>query len=385
MNPVQTKSKVIPTPDFAERVKFIVLDANAFIADYWFRSPSFVLLRDFLGKSDTVLVVPRIVIEEVINHHKEEVDRLVTSVHSANRTASRLLRNYGGEKWPEAIQKCNGEDSYENFLTSQLNALKARIPEYADIPHSRIVGRDLRRRRPFQESGKGYRDTLLWESVAKDAVEKGALTVLVTKNTRDFGDPDGKLHTDLMSDIWDKRAEAADVVLCETLATFTDKYIVPFLSDRKDFAVLVEAGKVAGLKLADAADEHIDSLIEALDKDPSVMIYDPSQYEPEVDVIELPHEFEVEQASEVSDDTLLVAFKFRAVVAFTYFLPKDEYITMSDEAISQIAILDRDWNEYVMQVETDSTVEFECRLTFNTTTGEIESFEVEDVKAANDL
>lgn len=363
----------------AARPKFIVLDSNVFIADYWIRSPSFVLLRDFLKKTDATLVVPKIVIEEVVNHHAEDVGRLVTKVRSTYRDSARLLRNYKAQP-PEAIYQHDHADSYEDFILSQLKTLKARIPEYGDIPHKEIVRRDLRRRRPFQENGKGYRDTLLWESILRGATEKGALTVFVTQNTRDFADKAGDLHSDLESDIRGKGLEGSNLLLYPNLAAFTDSHVVPFLAGRKDFAMLAEAGKVRGLNLRSAVDDNYNSLVNALDKTPSVMIYDPGQYEPEVDVIELPDTFKVQQVSEVSEETLLVTFRFRAVVAFTYFLPRDEYITMSEEQIREIAILDRDWNEYVMQVESDTTVDFTCRLTFNSDSQEVESFEVESVE-----
>ncbi|MHB8486844.1 MAG: PIN domain-containing protein [Candidatus Acidiferrales bacterium] len=384
MNRTPQKSEARSAAKADVRPKLIVLDANVFIADYWLRSPSFVLLRDFLTKTDAVLIVPKIVAEEAVNHHAEDINRLMAEVRSLNRNSGRLLRSYKGQP-PETIVKHNRADSYEDFLLSQLKTLKAKIPEYREIPHSEIVRRDLRRKRPFQESGKGYRDTLLWESIVRQGTEKGALTVFITQNTRDFADSNGDLHSDLMSDIWDKRAEGTELVLCPSLPAFTDTYIVPFLVERKDFAMLVRADKVPGLNLKEATEASDDALTEAVNNSPSVMIGDPGQYEPEVDVIGDICEFDVKHASEISKDTLLIVFEFQATVAFTYFLPRDEYVTMSDDAIRGIAILDANWNEYVMQVESVCTVRFNCRLTFNSRSEEVESFEVESVEAVEDL
>src|SRR6185437_14718009 len=200
MNRTPQKSEVRSAAKADVRPKLIVLDANVFIADHWLRSPSFVLLRDFLTKTDAVLIVPKVVAEEAVNHHAVDINRLMAEVRSLNRNSGRLLRSYKGQP-PETIVKHNRTDSYEDFLLSQLKTLKAKIPEYREIPHSEIVRRDLRRKRPFQESGKGYRDTLLWESIVRQGTEKGALTVFITQNTRDFADSNGDLHSDLMSDI----------------------------------------------------------------------------------------------------------------------------------------------------------------------------------------
>ena len=364
---------------------FIVLDANVFIADYWLRSPSFVLLRDFLRKANATLVIPKVVFEEVLNHHKEDLEKVKEGIRRELRNASRLVRNIKGQDGSvrAIIQRCV-EDPYEKFLAAELEGLNARIPDYGDIPHALVVRRDLRRRKPFQESGKGYRDTLLWETIVRDCVQKEATAVFITQNTRDFCDPTGGLHKDLELDVLAKKTANARVVLCKDLPTFTDTYIVPYMRKRRDFAVLVQNDKVPGLNLKDVCEQNNDALVEALNKSPSVMIGNPGVYEPEVDGVETPTEVRVVEASEVSGSLLLVVFEFHADVAFIYFLPHSEYFAMSDDESSKIAVLDAEWNEYVMRVETVTTVVFRCRLTFNSNAREVESFEVEGVESPDE-
>jgi len=47
-------------------------------------------------------------------------------------------------------------DQYGQWLDLALKSLDANVPAYGDIPHADLVGRELKRRRPFQSSGKGY-------------------------------------------------------------------------------------------------------------------------------------------------------------------------------------------------------------------------------------
>lgn len=365
--------------------KYIVLDANVFIADYWLRSPSFVLLRDFLKKTNATLVVPKVVFQEVLNHHEEDLKKVKSDIQRALREAGRLIRDFKGRQDSiVALSKKSKEDPYEKFLSSELASLNSRIPDYNDIPHTEVIDRDLRRRKPFQESGKGYRDTLLWETILRNSIEKGVETVFITKNVRDFSDANGELHGDLKNDVVRRKGDEDSLVLFRDLPAFTDAYIVPYLRKRRDFAVLVANKKVPGLDLENVCDQNIDGLTEALNRSPSAMIGDPGQYEPEVDVIYVPKEFDIEEASEVSKDLLLVVFEFEAEVAFIYFLPNSEYFTMSEEESSNIAILEPGWNEYVMRVESMTTVRFKCRLTFNSNTQEVESFEVEEAKSIDE-
>jgi hypothetical protein len=80
---------------------------------------------------------------------------------------------------------------------------------------------------------------------------------------------------------------------------------------------------------------------------------------------------------------LLVVFEFQPLVALIYFLPRSEYNPMSDERTSEIAVLDPDWNESVMRVESTTFVTVRCHLTFNMTTEAVESFEVENVEGVS--
>jgi hypothetical protein len=360
------------------QLKFVVLDANVFISDYWLRSPSFLLLRKFIGASKATLVVPKIVLEEVLNHQREEVEKLKSDVRTQVRVAGRLFREIKAMRWVVDISHAVSADPYNEFLSAELRGMKALSPEYTAISHTNIVNRDLKRRKPFQLSGKGYRDTLLWETILAQCVASDVLTVFVTQNSRDFSAKEGILHTELLQDV---NAVDGEVVLFRDLPAFTDAYIVPYLTDRKDFALLVQHDKVRGLNLIDACERNIDSLVKAVGEYPYLLVDDIS-YEPEVHGVDIPEGFEVKQASEVSKDVLLVTFEFMAFVSYTYFIPRSEYYLMSEERQGSISILDPEWNEWVMQVESGTLLTFSCRLAFSTAKSAVESFEVDSIVSA---
>jgi len=367
--------------------KFIVLDANAFVADYWLRSPSFVLLRKFLQDSQTILAVPLVVVDEVVNHYKEELEKAQSKLsHDFNQLRRLLLdrpATFDRRRLMKAVKEAESQRPYRDYLIGTLEQLRARIVEYKDIPHSDLVKRDLDRRRPFQDDGRGYRDALIWESVIRDCLEKGALTILITQNSRDFCGGGTDLHQDLKYDLTRRGFKVENLEVFHTLANFTDAYIVPYLMQNKQFAALVEAKKIKGLDLQAVCEENIDRLVGAINENPASMIGDPGQYEPHVDVVDTEGHVEVQEASEISSKLLLVIFEIYPYVSFIYYLPRDEYITMSDERSEEITVVDPDWNESVMEVEETTTVRVRCRLTFNTDSAEVESFEVDEVQAAS--
>jgi PIN domain len=369
-------------PEANSHPNFIVLDSTVLIADYWLRSPSFVLLRDFLTKTETRLVVPLVVFQEVTNHHAEDMKTAESNLRRGQREIARLLLRFSPKEDYFSLIKCAQDESpYEAFLTNELTQLGALIADYSDIPHKDVVSRDLRRQRPFQQSGKGYRDTLLWETVLRNCVKPDSVTVLVTQNKKDFCDSGGSSpHLDLRLDIAKHAGFKCHLEIYKDLPEFTDARVVPFLKTRKDFAILIENKKFAGLDLENIMEQKIELIMEAVNNSPSCMIGDPDTHEPEVDVIENMHDIRVIEVSEITGDVLLVICEFQAEVAFAYFLSYSEFAVMTDEEATAIAILDSNWNEHVMRVGSSTEVHFRCRLTFNMETLEEESFEVEHVK-----
>src|SRR5439155_14957110 len=101
-----------------------------------------------------------------------------------------------------------------------------------------------------------------------------------------------------------RKASNAHVVLSPNLVAFTDTYIVPHLTRRKEFAVLVQNNKVRGLDLGQVCEQHMDALVTAVNADRWVMT--DSSYDPEVDVIDLSNDFSVDDVSEISRNVLLV-------------------------------------------------------------------------------
>lgn len=363
--------------------EFIVLDSNVIIADYWLRSPSFVLLHDFVKRTGAKLVVPQIVVEEVINHHREDFDTVKSQMQTAHRTATRLLRNLPSLSGQiVALNRQNKRDQYSSFLPAELKRVGAHVMDYHDIPHKDIVTRDLKRTRPFQQSGTGYRDALVWETVIRHYVKKGAVTVFITDNVKDFCDGKGKgeLHEDLKKEVQATGASENEFKVFRDLIQFTDSLVVPYLKTRGDFAILIANKKVPGLDLGQVCETNTDLITEAIDQTPSSMMRNPGQHEPVVVSLAIPDEFKINTAAELSEDTLLVVFEFRAIVSFYYFLQHSEYAVMPERESAQLSIVDADWNEYVMRVEAVREIDLKCRLTFNTNTCEVETFQVEDVK-----
>jgi predicted nucleic acid-binding protein len=368
--------------------EFIVVDTTVIVDDYWFRSPSFELFAEFLKQTGAKFVVPEVVVEEAINHRHEDLEIVKSEIEKAHRKVARLFRRFPEKSDQMAVVETeDASDPYEKFLSSELKRRGATIIPYHDIPHKDVISRDLSRFRPFQRSGKGYRDTLIWETIVRNCLKKGAVTVFVTDNSKDFCDPQGELHEDLRKDLRARGFDEADFKISKDLIHFTDVFAVPLLTAGDDFIARVAQNEVPGFDLPQICDDNISAIVGAIEKKPASMIGDPGVYEPSVDVVYVPskqEEFEILSAARIAKNTFFIVFKFRANVAFAYFLSHSQYATLPESEVSRITVLDWEWNEFVMRVGSDTDIDLKCRITFDAKKQVVQSFEVEDVEGVEE-
>ena len=111
----------------------------------------------------------------------------------------------GNRLWDVPVTGPDGS----RILSEEVKTMNAQIPDYADTSHADIVTRDLKGRKPFRQNGKGYRGTLLWETIVRHCIAANALTLFVTQKVRDFCDTDHSLHKELFRDVRSARKARA--------------------------------------------------------------------------------------------------------------------------------------------------------------------------------
>lgn len=99
-----------------------------------------------------------------------------------------------------------GAASYHERLDEILRASNVNILSIANFPHTELVTRATARRRPCDDKGDGYRDTLNWLTLLALATDHPEERVIwVSNNTDDFGSGSGEakavLHPHLIEDL----------------------------------------------------------------------------------------------------------------------------------------------------------------------------------------
>jgi PIN domain-containing protein len=205
------------------QVKLVIETSEIIRRQFTFEGPYVKILEKAIGLGKVELVIPQIVLEETRNKYREALQEAENAVTKSRRKLNSLLAN----EMQLPVQALDREAAVEAFVARferRLSDLRAIMPEYNDIPQTDVVSRELARRRPFRE-GRGYRDTLIWETILRRVVTKNDQAVLVTLNKNDFcaEGTSNTLHPDLVDDLVRSKLKGDAVDICASTEDFVDK------------------------------------------------------------------------------------------------------------------------------------------------------------------
>ena len=172
-----------------------VLDTSVLHGNWHLEGPNYTLLHTHVEKGLLRVQVPEVVVLEFVELYARELAKHSSSL----RQLGTLLR---GTVLPSIDQR-QVVKQYESFLRKRLRDLGFKILKHPKTSHGLLVRRALARRKPFSKSGSGYRDALIWELTRRSIRQNKATTVLLTRNTKDFSDPNNaaRAHPDLLADL----------------------------------------------------------------------------------------------------------------------------------------------------------------------------------------
>ena len=177
----------------------IVLDTNIFREDFLMNSFKFKILFDFLKKTESKIVVPQIIYQEIDALYRREIEEKISRIEKSRDFLKKIL--VGGLKQDIELN-INGEvKKYFTYFKERLKIGEKNIIPYQDNYLDETVKRALFRIKPCSEKGEEFRDTLLWLTLLDIASSTDDKRVIfISKNVREFASKDGKLDTYLFED-----------------------------------------------------------------------------------------------------------------------------------------------------------------------------------------
>ena len=353
----------------------VVLDTSVFVSDFRLKGAAFRLFLENLRTVGHSLVVPRIVFMETVNKYRERLKQTVTKLGSTTDELRHLLgRDLG---LPTAVDTQAKIDElgglYERELRSWLRERGAHIVRIPRISHEDVVKRDLMRRKPFSESGKGYRDTLIWETVLAELRKEQTPIALVSHNIKDFAGSDRTLHTDLVNDLRELGIDADHVVFFDALRAFVDAHIMKALPIPHRAFLELMADRHPLFSLESALEKELLEVLPGKELDAEDLGLR-SEYEtPTISMVGSPYEIQIEEERELEEEHER-ALRVTANVDcyFDCYIYKSDYYCLPEGESPSV----EDWNESYFLAETEATVAIDAYVTFDLESGEITSFEL---------
>lgn len=193
----------------------VVLDSTVFIPDFFLDKPQHEVFRDYFhGLPPRTLLIPEVVVLEVINAYTEEYKKIIKQMEKVESSYEVEL-----EKKVE---------EYSVKFEGILKSFSANLLDITKASHGKIVGRDLSRKKPFTSSGRGYRDTLIWESILEIVKSEEDDVIFLTDNYKDFccSNSSNELHPDLREDLKNMGISEGKVRIIRTIHEFNNEIVL---------------------------------------------------------------------------------------------------------------------------------------------------------------
>lgn len=158
----------------------VLIDTNIYIADPSLSSPEFAALRNYLEKTNSKLLIPQVV--------SDEVDK---NLHAKAYALSRELNGHLAYRMGLLKQTQIKKEKLAEQLKVRFERLKQVMPvevlDLKDVQIETMVQKSLLERAPFKSSSKGFRDAVIWEVLLKYLSRTDESVGFITNNTKDFG------------------------------------------------------------------------------------------------------------------------------------------------------------------------------------------------------
>lgn len=164
----------------------VIIDANIIRRDLKLSDKGFEILIDYLNKTNSKLIFPSIVIEEVKSLYKRVLkERFEEYNKSVDKLKSTLLF-IEMPNLPELDIEGDSE-KYLDFIHQKFGTNTSNIIKYKNDYLPELVNRAVERKKPLDEKGQQFRDGLLWLTLLDYAETIEEKTVaFISDNPSDF-------------------------------------------------------------------------------------------------------------------------------------------------------------------------------------------------------
>jgi hypothetical protein len=208
----------------------IIIDTNIIRRDLKLNDKGVEILIDYLAKTNSKLILPSIVVEEIKGLYKRVLkERFEEYTKSLDKLKSTLLFI----KMPEApmIDVEGDSNRYIDFIHNKFGTTDDNIIPYKNEYLPELVARAIQRKKPLDDKGQQFRDCILWLTLldyAENTDEK--VIAFISDNPTDFSDKgESKLSKDLIEEA---KTRGVEIKYFRTLNDFAKEHasVIDFIT-----------------------------------------------------------------------------------------------------------------------------------------------------------
>lgn len=179
----------------------IIIDTNILRQDHLLRSSKFQVILDYLEKTNSHLIIPTVVKDEMIAIFRRHLTELF---NQAKNMAAKMDRwCYDDTPRTDIYLDVEKEVStYKSFLDNLMHGGGALELPHRDEFLGEVIRRLVNRVKPASEKGEEFRDIVIWLSMKQFLRESKREVAFISQDTNHFAAKDSKeLHPDLTTEL----------------------------------------------------------------------------------------------------------------------------------------------------------------------------------------
>ena len=169
----------------------IILDTNIIKEDFLLNSTKFRALFDYVKKTGSNIILIDIVLKEVLELYEKELKQTISEGNKFYKKINSMIMV------PEQIEgpTLNVErqkELYEKYILNKFKEISFnkdwKVIKHNDSILNPIIEKAIKKEKPFNESGKGFKDAVIWECIKYYCSKIGySENAFISHNKNDFG------------------------------------------------------------------------------------------------------------------------------------------------------------------------------------------------------
>lgn len=205
---------------------YLILDSNILIKDFYLKSQSTETIFSYLKTCGHKIILPKIVIDELIEKYKRNLEEYNEKVQKISESYKRL--EIKDKLILVDVKKYVSE--YSKFIESVIREKQIIIKDTDKNNYSKILDKAIKKLPPFKSvngNDSGFKDAVIWEFVVDNLKEnKYKPIAFITGNDRDFSNPSDKIR---LNPSLQKEVEGLGLEYFISQEAFLEKYGMPLL------------------------------------------------------------------------------------------------------------------------------------------------------------